>query len=459
MHDVFICHASEDKDDLARPLAEALRSEYFDVWYDEFSLEVGDSLREAIDRGLASSRYGVVVLSPNFFQKPWARRELNGLTARALSEDRRLLLPVWHNIGYEEVLRQSPPLADVFAISSRSGIPNIVSTLQKTLRPLESPLVVARNFLVQMGVSAPSVTDGWWLELIETKEAHFRYPDLNDCWRWIFPLPHPQERDNNQKGLNIAQTALQLDWASDAEDLDITQITPPERVHEFLRKWPGLLECAESNPGTLAMYAPQLTIPGFDDGLELVFDELMHPENPNAYQSPGYGGGPETIDGTPPLCGELVAWRHPSLGNYQNKALAYSFVRAHDFSYSRQAVSDLGCLAWLLSDASNWLPGKIRDALLNGMRDSTYWWTSEMWGSSDVLSHAFFDKTRSKFRYTRSVRAAITDLFEKEMTRFVSTNSAAEICERFISRDFVDAHFEEQERIRHIRSRRKPDAG
>lgn len=60
-------HASEDKAALARPLAERLRAEHVEVWYDEFSLSVGDSLRRSIDRGLSQSRFGIVVLSPSFF--------------------------------------------------------------------------------------------------------------------------------------------------------------------------------------------------------------------------------------------------------------------------------------------------------------------------------------------------------------------------------------------------------
>lgn len=68
-HDVFICHASEDKDLVARPLAELLRGHGVAVWYDEFSLTVGDSLRRKIDRGLSDSRFGVVLLSPDFFRK------------------------------------------------------------------------------------------------------------------------------------------------------------------------------------------------------------------------------------------------------------------------------------------------------------------------------------------------------------------------------------------------------
>jgi hypothetical protein len=67
--DVFICHASEDKDNFARPLAEGLRREGLSVWFDEFTLKVGDSLRRSIDHGLGYSRFGVVVLSPAFFAK------------------------------------------------------------------------------------------------------------------------------------------------------------------------------------------------------------------------------------------------------------------------------------------------------------------------------------------------------------------------------------------------------
>ena len=80
LYDVFICHASEDKDDFVRPLAEALRNEHVEVWYDEFSLSLGDSIRRTIDKGLRQSRFGVVVLSNAFFAKQWPQYELDGLT-------------------------------------------------------------------------------------------------------------------------------------------------------------------------------------------------------------------------------------------------------------------------------------------------------------------------------------------------------------------------------------------
>ncbi|MCK9385933.1 MAG: DUF1883 domain-containing protein [Nevskia sp.] len=79
IYDVFISHASEDKEEIVRPLAQALRSEGLRVWYDEFELRIGDSLRRKIDKGLASSRFGLVVLSPSFIAKGWTNYELDGL--------------------------------------------------------------------------------------------------------------------------------------------------------------------------------------------------------------------------------------------------------------------------------------------------------------------------------------------------------------------------------------------
>ena len=93
--DFLISHASEDKEAIARPLAEALRSKGKKVWYDDFSLKVGDSLRESIDYGLAHSSFGIVILSPRFFEKHWPNKELDGLAAREVN-GAKVILPVWH---------------------------------------------------------------------------------------------------------------------------------------------------------------------------------------------------------------------------------------------------------------------------------------------------------------------------------------------------------------------------
>ncbi|MFM5040027.1 toll/interleukin-1 receptor domain-containing protein [Aeromonas caviae] len=60
----------------APSLAGILKEYGFRIWYDEFELEIGDSLRESIDKGLVTSRYGIVVLSPKFLDKNWTKYEL-----------------------------------------------------------------------------------------------------------------------------------------------------------------------------------------------------------------------------------------------------------------------------------------------------------------------------------------------------------------------------------------------
>jgi len=115
--DVFISHASEDKDEVARPLAAVLQRAGLRVWYDEFELKIGDSLRRKIDKGLASSRFGVVVLSKSFFAKGWPNYELDGLVTRAVGGE-QVILPIWHDITKQELIRFSPPLADKVARST-----------------------------------------------------------------------------------------------------------------------------------------------------------------------------------------------------------------------------------------------------------------------------------------------------------------------------------------------------
>ena len=117
MYDVFTCHASEDKDDVVRPLAAALREAGLQVWYDEYELGIGSSLRRKIDEGIATSRFGVVVLSEAFFGKGWSEYELDGLVTRAVSGE-QIILPVWHGVTKEQVIAYSPSLADKVARST-----------------------------------------------------------------------------------------------------------------------------------------------------------------------------------------------------------------------------------------------------------------------------------------------------------------------------------------------------
>jgi hypothetical protein len=130
--DVFISHASEDKDDFVRPLATALQASGLLPWYDESALTVGDSLRGKIDEGLAKSRYGIVVLSHAFFTKNWPQQELDGLMSREVA-GAKVILPVWHNITFEEVRGYSPMLSGRVAAKSSEGLDTVVRKLREAM--------------------------------------------------------------------------------------------------------------------------------------------------------------------------------------------------------------------------------------------------------------------------------------------------------------------------------------
>lgn len=115
--DVFISHASEDKASVARPLRDALASRGATVWLDEAEMLIGHSLRRKIDEGIRSSRFGVVILSDDFFRKGWTNHELDGLVTRTVAGEQSLL-PIWHNLGADQVRALSPSLADKVALNT-----------------------------------------------------------------------------------------------------------------------------------------------------------------------------------------------------------------------------------------------------------------------------------------------------------------------------------------------------
>lgn len=126
--DVFISHASEDKEAVAVPLARALQGAAVRVWLDQEQLRIGDSLRASIDEALAKSRFGVVIISAAFLRKRWPARELNGLMA--LEEDgHKVILPVWHGVTKSQVAEHSPILADRLAADTIRGVAFVAASI------------------------------------------------------------------------------------------------------------------------------------------------------------------------------------------------------------------------------------------------------------------------------------------------------------------------------------------
>lgn len=133
-YDVFVSHAFEDKESFVDEFVDALRAQGLKVWYDTDKLKWGDSMREKIDRGLAKSRYGVVILSPNYIaeHKYWTKAELNGLF-QVETVNGKTILPIWHNLTKKQVVEYSPIIADRKAMTTASMTPEEIAAELKDL--------------------------------------------------------------------------------------------------------------------------------------------------------------------------------------------------------------------------------------------------------------------------------------------------------------------------------------
>ena len=332
LYDVFICHASEDKDDFVRPLAKRLKENHIEVWYDEFCLKVGDSIRRAIDIGLSKSRYGIVVLSKNFFNKGWPQWELDGLVQRQNSANTNVILPIWYKILKDDVLSFSPPLADKKAILANKGLNYVASELLRVIKPEGSTLLIARDRLLEFGFEPPVITDDWWLDVVEysgSNDVEGTFQEAMGWGRWGFPLP-PKGEKPTERGERLARTALQMLWQENAERARISQITHPSEVLQFIAAEPRLaLTCHEYLP-YLAAYAPQLTIKGYGGEFEEEFDLWYRQsiiKHRRKSKTRDISGTALTSSGLPPACDELLALRHPKFGDYKPEFIACDFVQ------------------------------------------------------------------------------------------------------------------------------------
>ncbi len=114
LRDVFLCHAWDDRKGAAKELCDMLESKGVTVWFSEKDVLLGSPLLREIDKGLAKSRVGIVLVTPSFLKRIQgagvADKELSALLARDL------LIPVVHNTTFE-ALRDVSPL-----LGSRSGL-------------------------------------------------------------------------------------------------------------------------------------------------------------------------------------------------------------------------------------------------------------------------------------------------------------------------------------------------
>lgn len=130
----FISHDSRDKDELVRDLAMQLSIRLRKVWYDEFSLKAGDSLRENIENGLKQCEKCIIVLSPNFIANSgWTKTEFDSIFTRELVKNESVFIPIWHNVTKDQVFEYCPKLVDRLALHSSKGAQALAEELATQL--------------------------------------------------------------------------------------------------------------------------------------------------------------------------------------------------------------------------------------------------------------------------------------------------------------------------------------
>lgn len=113
----FISHDSRDKEDIAKPIVHGLIQQSCPVWFDEYSLKVGDSLRESIEKGIKEAKKCILILTPNFLNNSgWTKTEFNSVFTKDLLKNDRSILPVWCDVTKEDIFEYSPMLLDTVAL-------------------------------------------------------------------------------------------------------------------------------------------------------------------------------------------------------------------------------------------------------------------------------------------------------------------------------------------------------
>ncbi|MCX6600748.1 MAG: toll/interleukin-1 receptor domain-containing protein [bacterium] len=451
LFDVFICHASEDKECFVRSLAQRLRESHVEVWFDEFTLRVGDSLRRSIDLGLRQSRFGIVVLSNNFFNKNWPQWELDGLVQRQNSVGENVILPVWHQVTQNDVANYSPSLAEKVATKTEYGLDRVVDDLLKVMKPTGSSLIIARDILIEHGVNPPVVTDDWWLDVAAFSNYNAvegTFQEASGWERWGFPLP-PEGTSPEERGRRLAFAAMQRDWQKRADEIPITQVTPPEEVLAFMSSLPGLLEACHDHPVFLAVYAPQLTIPGLGGEFEIVFEglfcELVAKNSPHGY---------------PP---NVLPLRYPNLDSMSPWGTAeYYFVGAGGAASTGPEngfYEKIDYLLWLLSDTSSWVPSNVRNVLVEGLCVMGTWpWfrdgESERLGfnpcaETEALEQELYrHRVFSAFKLSRRVKRDMLSRFAFSKQLLSLQESPEELVELFLKAGVIEKWYQRHSKRR-----------
>ena len=134
LRDVFLCHAWDDRKGAAKDLHDLLESKGVSVWFSEKDVALGTSLLREIDKGLAKSRVGIVLVTPALLSRVRAEgiadKELSALLARDL------LVPIVHDTTYEALREVSPLLGSRSGLSTaEDSMENVAAKLAELVSP------------------------------------------------------------------------------------------------------------------------------------------------------------------------------------------------------------------------------------------------------------------------------------------------------------------------------------
>jgi hypothetical protein len=257
-----------------------------------------------------------------------------------------------------------------------------------------------------------------------------------------------------------------MNWVKKADEIPISPLTSPDTVLQFIDNHPGLFETCRAFPWLVAEYAPQLTIPGMGGELEPVFEEHFQEslEKHEALRRANSSQGSAlTTNSACPLCDEEWALRHPTFGDYQAVYVAHAYFNGGLFGPKVSPYDEMDHVLWLLSGASNWLPRKIRDYMLDGMTHGLNWsWerlTSGLnrgcdWSSIGALHEHMLKclEKNSRFTWTQTAKDDALQRIKLSVKTLSLPESPDELFNKFLQYKFPQNYIAAERNLRHLRS-------
>lgn len=136
-YDVFLSYAIEDKIELASELCQKLEKKGLSVWYAGRELIAGESIEKTVREGLSQSRFGIVLITPTYFEKKWTLKELYTLMSME-TDGRKVIIPVFHKVTPDEVATYDKVLSDRWALKTSDGLESVASEIHSRIHEVSN---------------------------------------------------------------------------------------------------------------------------------------------------------------------------------------------------------------------------------------------------------------------------------------------------------------------------------